>query len=178
MPSLRRGATPLESVVEMTSGGARNRSGPAADPDSATSERRGLTYKLLPREGFTGRVPAYPLPKPTARERELWRVLWRTPQAAMWNVERWRLYTIGQYCRWSVRAEDPESPAAVLGQVHRLADQIGMTPAGMKENGWRVQQDEMAAKRSETSAPAATKAAKTPTTKAAPVRRLRAAATA
>lgn len=34
--------------------------------------------------------------------------------------------------------EDPEAPAAVGNVVVRLADQIGMTPAGLIENGWRI----------------------------------------
>lgn len=159
----------------MTSGGARNRSGPQADPDSATSERRGLTYKLLPREGFSGRVPAWPLTPATTRERAVWKWLWRTPQAAMWNVERWRMYAIGLYCRWLVRSEDLEASAATLAQVHRLADQIGLTPAGMKENGWRLSVDEVAKRRESTTEVAETPAGGKPHRTAPPVRRLRAA---
>jgi len=34
-----------------------------------------------------------------------------------------------------------------MGQVIRLADQIGLTPAGMKENGWALAADEVQAKR-------------------------------
>ena len=132
-------------------GGARNRSGPPADPNSERSEQRGLAFKLLPREGFTGRVPAYPLPDPSARERALWKELWRTPQAAMWNVERWRIRIVGMYCRAWVRAEDPESPASVLTQVNRLGDQLGLTPAGLRDNGWRLAVDEVATKREKTS---------------------------
>lgn len=153
----------------MTSGGARNRSGPGADPASERSAERGIQYKLLPREGFTGRVPAYPLPTPSARERALWKQLWRTPQAAMWNAERWRVYTVGQYCRWAVRAEDHDASASTIAQVHRLADQIGLTPAGLKENGWRLAADEVGAKRTSTAAVKPTKASA-----ATPTRRLRA----
>jgi hypothetical protein len=131
----------------MTSGGARNRSGPQPDPNSATSERRGLQFKLLPREGFTGRVPAFPLPKPSARERAVWTQLWRTPQAAMWDLERWRMPSIGLYCRLFVRAESPESSSSLVAQLHRLADQLGLTPAGLKENGWRMSVDEVGEKR-------------------------------
>jgi len=154
----------------MPRGGARNRSGPQADPSSERSEQRGLQFRLLPREGFTGCVPAYPLPTPTVRERALWKSLWRTPQAAMWNVERWRVYTVGQYCRWAVRAEDQDASASTLAQVHRLADQLGLTPAGLKENGWRLAVDELAQQRT-TSTPAK---ARTTTKAAAPTRRLRA----
>lgn len=155
----------------MGRGGSRNRSGPAADPNSERSQQRGLTYKLLPREGFAGRVPAFPLPGASARERAVWRELWRTPQAAMWNVERHRMHAVGHYCRLLVRAEDLSSPVGVHAQLHRYADQLGLTPAGMKENGWRVQADEIAAKRAEAvdEKPSVPKKQQ-----AAPVRRLRA----
>ena len=155
----------------MARGGARNRSGPAADPNSERSEQRGLTYKLLPREGFTGRVPAWPLGgKASTRERQVWNALWRTPQAAMWNVERHRMLTIGHYCRLLVRCEDIEAPAALHAQLHRFADQLGISPAGMKENGWRLATDELASKR--TTEPAPKKAAPKKTN--VPQRRLRA----
>jgi len=156
----------------MPSGGARNRSGPAPDPNSQTSERKGLTYRLLPREGFAGKPPRFPLPAATARERLVWRNLWKTPQAAMWNIEPWRHYTVAQYCRWSVRAEDPDAPAAVLGGVMRLSDQIGLSPAGLRENGWRLATDEVRERREIPVVEEPAPAAPTP----APVRRLRAAA--
>lgn len=132
----------------VTKGGPRNR-GRLPEEGSARSERAALVYRLLPRQGFTGRVPAFPLPAPTAREREFWKQIWRTPQAAMWSDERWRMHTVGLFCRWSVRAEGADATSAVLAQVHRLADQVGLTPAGLKENGWRIARDEVAAQRSE-----------------------------
>ncbi|MDY0891869.1 hypothetical protein [Frigoribacterium sp. CFBP9030] len=90
----------------------------------------------------------------------------------MWNAERWRVYAVGQYTRWAVRAEEMDASASTLAQVHRLADQIGMTPAGLKENGWRLAVDELGAKRD--AGPTATKT--TSSTKTGPtVRRLRAA---
>jgi hypothetical protein len=128
-------------------GGARNRSGPAVDPNSGRSEARGLQFKLLPRQGFEGRIPTFPLPDVTARERKVWRELWRTPQAAMWDAERWRVRTVALYCRMSVLAESAERPATLVTATIRLQDQIGLTPAGLKENGWRISTDEVAAKR-------------------------------
>jgi len=156
----------------MSSGGSRNRSGPSADPNSERSQQRGLTYKLLPREGFSGRVPAFPLPKPSPRERAVWALLWRTPQAAMWNVERHRMLAIGHYCRLLVRAESVDCPVGVHTQIHRYSDQLGITPAGMKENGWRVQADEVAQKRTEATETEPEKPTAAP--KGAPKRRLRA----
>lgn len=134
-------------------GGARNRSGPQPDLLSGRSEARGLVFKLLPRQGFEGRVLPFPLPDVTDRERKVWRELWRTPQAAMWNAERWRVRTVALYCRTSVLAESAGSASLITASL-RLADQIGLTPAGLKENGWRISADEVAVKRDEESASA------------------------
>jgi hypothetical protein len=71
--------------------------------------------------------------------------------------------TVALWVRVSWRCEDPEAGAALLGQLHRFADQIGMTTAGLAEMGWRVAVDEVA-----------TKAAEAPAQPAAPrARRLR-----
>lgn len=146
----------------MARGGARNRSGPQPDPKSGKSESKGLTFDSLPAEGFKGYVPVFPLPDVTAREEELWKRLWKSPQAVAWSREKWRHHSVAMYVRVSVRAEDPEAPAGVLAQLHRFADQIGMTPAGLKENGWTI------------AAPAARAERKAKRTGSAPQRRLRA----
>ena len=177
----------------MSRGGARNRSGPQADPTSARSDRRGVTFSALPAEGYAGKIPDFPLPKRlvwdeyfddgkkvrerdesateavAARERELWEWAWRTPQAAAWAMpsESWRLHTIAMWVRTYVLCESAEATAADKGSLHRFADQIGLTPAGLKENGWAVAVDEIGAK-----AAARKPAAK----KAVPARRLRAVA--
>ncbi len=43
--------------------------------------------------------------------------------------------------------EDPQCSATLGNVVVRLADQIGMTPAGLKENGWKIATDQVGAKR-------------------------------
>jgi hypothetical protein len=53
------------------------------------------------------------------------------------------------WVRVRVRCEDSDAGAALLGQLHRFADQIGMTTAGLAEMGWKVAADETAAKRAE-----------------------------
>lgn len=132
----------------MTRGGARNRSGPLADPSSGRSDARGYSLQALPAEGYTGPVPGFPLPDALAREIELWDEAWRTPQACAWSMpsERWRIRTVALWVRLSVRCEAPEAGAALLGQLHRFADQIGMTTAGLAEMGWRVAVNELAEK--------------------------------
>lgn len=97
------------------------------------------------------------------RDRELavWAESWRTPQAAAWARESWRWPTVAEFCRLKTVVElEPDANASLVGQLHRFRDQIGLTPAGLKENGWQIVADEVSERREE-SAPA-------------PVRRLRA----
>lgn len=141
----------------MPRGGARNRSGPAADPSSGRSDRRGFKLTALPAEGYRGEIPGFPLPGASAREIEVWEAAWRTPQACAWSMpsESWRQRTVALWVRTTVRCEEPEASASLLGQLHRFADQIGMTTAGLAEMGWKVAVDEVAARAAEKTAEAA-----------------------
>jgi hypothetical protein len=135
----------------MARGGARNRSGPKADEKSGRSDARGYSLTALPAEGFTGTAPDFPLPNPTARELEVWAQAWTTPQACAWSMpsEAWRTSTVAMWVRVKVRCEDADAGAALLGQLHRFADQIGMTTAGLAEMGWKVAVDAVTEKRNE-----------------------------
>lgn len=130
----------------MASGGARNRSGPQADPRSGRSDRRGFKLTALPAEGYKGVVPEFPLPGATDAELDLWADAWTSPQACAWATpsEAWRQRTVALWVRTRVRCEAPDAPASLLAQLHRLADQIGMTTAGLAEMGWAVARDELA----------------------------------
>ena len=160
----------------MASGGARNRSGPPPDPTSARSDQRGIRFDALPAEGFSGPAPDWPLPRrvvlrwesegkarwqvPDAeatqavaeRERELWLWAWRTPQAAAWSrpSESWRLPLIAMWVRTFVLCESSEATAADKNSLHQFADDIGMSPAGLRANGWAIAKDEVGAKRAAT----------------------------
>lgn len=154
----------------MSRGGSRNRSGPTADPTSGRSDRRGFSLTALPAEGYDGPVPEFPLPEASGRELAVWADLWRTPQACAWSMpsESWRIATVALYVRTKVRCEAPDAGAALLGQLHRFADQIGMTTAGLAEMGWKVAVDQVAEKRADHD--------DEPAEKPAPQRRLRAVA--
>ena len=145
----------------MTSGGARNRNR-RPDEDSGRSERRGYSLTELPAQGYDGDAPEFPLPLASAREVEVWESVWRSPQACAWSMpsEAWRVRTVAMWVRLTVRCEDPEAGAALLGQLHRFADQIGMTTAGLAEMGWKVAVDETATKRAEKSEPAKPKSSR------------------
>ena len=130
----------------MARGGARNRSGPVADPLSGRSDTRGYKLTALPAEGYTGAAPEFPLPDPSDREFEVWREAWRLPQACAWSIpsERWRVRTVAMWVRLSVRCESADVSPSLLGQLHRFADQVGLTTAGLAEMGWAVAVDEVA----------------------------------
>lgn len=158
----------------MPRGGARNRSGPQPDPKSTRSDLRGYKLTALPAEGFTGTEPEFPLPERKVfftesdengksvrvfdaaatkqvaeREQAMWSWAWSTPQACAWSMpsESWRVPTVAMWVRTFVLCESSEATAADKGSLHRFADQIGMTPAGLKENGWQIAPDETANRR-------------------------------
>lgn len=127
-------------------GGARNRSGPSPDPLSGRSDRRGFSLTALPNEGYAGDPPDWMLADlpadlvaVTMREAQVWAEVWTTPQAAAWAREAWRWPIVAEYCRIKASLEVTASAnAALVGQLHRYRDQLGLTPAGLKENGWAI----------------------------------------
>ena len=130
----------------MARGGARNRSGPAPDPNSGRSERRGFKLTALPSEGFRGDVPNFPLPDVTDRELDVWESLWRTPQACAWSMQSWRWLNVADLVRLQVRGEAHDAPVNIATVVRQLRADLGLTPAGLRENGWAVAVDEVAAR--------------------------------
>lgn len=136
----------------MPRGGARNRSGPMRQEDSGRSDARGYVLTALPAEGYTGGAPDFPLPSASDRELELWTWVWTTPQACAWSMpsEKWRVYTVAMWVRTAVICEGPSAMAADKNSLHRFADQIGLTTAGLAEMGWKVAVDEVSVKRVDT----------------------------
>ena len=130
----------------MARGGARNRSGPAPDPNSGRSERRGFKLTALPSEGFRGVVPDFPLPDMTDRESDVWDALWSTPQACAWSMQSWRWLNVADLVRLQVRGEAHDAPVNIATVVRQLRADLGLTPAGLKENGWAIAVDEVAAR--------------------------------
>lgn len=129
----------------MASGGARNRSGPQPTDSSLTSAKRGLAFRTLDAAGYSGKVPEFPLPASTSdeligsREVAVWETLWTYPQALVWAEEAWRQETLAEFCRLKAIVElSPDANAALVAQTHRYKDQLGLSPAGLKENGWKI----------------------------------------
>jgi hypothetical protein len=143
----------------MSRGGPRPGSGPAPDPTSARSDARGVSVTKLPARGYKGYIPKFPLPRRTdeastdriaEREVELWKQLWRTPQAAAWHAEAWRQLSVAHYVRISVKVESGDGSASDIAQMRGLASDIGLSPQGMRFNGWAIDAaDEVQKKRAQ-----------------------------
>ena len=123
----------------MVKGGARTRSGPAPDPNALRRDRPSdaADWIVLPAEGRKGQPPAWPLPEPDDRERELWAELWAKPQGVAW--EHLGLHhEAALYVRRFVEAEQHNAPAALSTLVRQMADSLGITSPGMRANRWRI----------------------------------------
>ena len=121
----------------MPSGG-HARSGPPVDPRSGRSDRRGVEFDTLPASGFEGPVPDFPLPRPVKRELVLWEWAWRTPQAAAWSRETWRWHAVAMWARTAALAEERDSSGKDKELVRKYADDIGLSAAGLRYNGWAI----------------------------------------
>lgn len=139
----------------MASGGARARSGPAPDPNALRRDRRDdAGWVTLPAGGYEGPVPLCTLPDPSALEGELWEVLWRKPQAAMW-AKLGLEYEVAAYVRAYVAAINPDANAGMKTAVLRMAAELGLSLPGMHSLRWKLSEDQLAERREIRPAPAA-----------------------
>jgi hypothetical protein len=77
--------------------------------------------------------------------------LWSSPQAAAWDALRVPTRVVASYVRFSVLAEDGDMKAAT--EARQCEDRLGLNPAAMLRNRWRIKSDDLADKRdSETTA--------------------------
>ena len=120
----------------MASGGARQRPGPAPDPNSLRSLNRRDGYTTLPR-AFDGPMPAWPLAVGSVRERKLWVELWGTPQAAAWHAANLWPNDVALYVRLSLAAEDGDLKAA--SEARQWSDRLGLNLDAMERKRWRVE---------------------------------------
>jgi len=79
-------------------------------------------------------------------EKTLWRDLWGTPQATVWERLGWTR-DVAQYVRWKVLAELGNLDAAK--EARQLSDRIGLTPMAMLRLRWEIAPDEVAEQRQE-----------------------------
>lgn len=155
----------------MPRGGARVNSGPPPDPNALRRDRKEdkQGWTLLPAGGREGDPPTWPLADLNAgdsddaqfaairfqeRELEVWRDLWATPQAVVWERMKYT-HEVAVYTRLVVAAERSADTKA-LAEARMWSDRLGLNPAAMLRNRWKIAEDELAARRSEPkSAPSA-----------------------
>lgn len=121
-------------------------------------ERDAGEWTVLPGEGRQGATPEWPLTDQTLRESQLWEVLWRKPQALMW--ERYGQHVeVALYVRRLTEAEQMDSAVTLTTVVRQMADSLGLTTPGLRANRWRVirEEEEASAAPSASAAPVAGK---------------------
>jgi len=132
-------------------GGARTQSGPPPDPNSrrqqTTAQASG--WLDLPAKGWTGDVPVWPFADELDGEAETWVALWRSPQAAAWSALAVSVRDVATYVRFSIMGETSKDAA---NEARQWSDRLGLNPAAMLRNRWRVKADEVAEKRTEKAA--------------------------
>ncbi len=97
-----------------------------------------MKLTALPNEGYRGEVPEFPIPGASDRVLEIWASLWERPQAAAWALQPWRWDAVGELAMLQVRAEAPDCPVAVFDKIRQWRADLGLTPAGLIENGWAI----------------------------------------
>lgn len=130
----------------MTSGGARARSGPPADPNALRRDRKDdKDWTTLPMEPVS-QVPDFPLSDASPFELSLWADLWGKPQAHMW-VALGLKFQVAFYVRNFVKASAPDAVAAWVAGVLRQEAELGLSTVGMGQLRWRISVDEVAERR-------------------------------
>ncbi len=113
----------------MTSGGARNRSGSAPDPHSARSSTR--EWRTLPAAGRAGPAPDWPLISPLKRELELWELLWRKPQAILWEQNGLE-FEVAMHVRTLAVAEKRGAATNTRTLLRQQADALYLTMPALR----------------------------------------------
>ncbi|HWU21542.1 MAG TPA: hypothetical protein VN088_08455 [Nocardioides sp.] len=134
----------------MPKGGARINSGPAPDPNALRRDRQQDRdgWTTLPAEGRTDAAPVWPFAQAAERELEVWSAIWSTPQSVAWQRLGW-LHDVALYVRHLVLAENGDLKAA--GEARQWSDRLGLNPAAMLRNRWKVAADETKERREQRS---------------------------
>ena len=92
----------------------------------------GRTRSRLQRElskvKLQARVTAIRIEQADAEESALWKSLWSTPQAVMWEQTHAHR-EVAQYVRWKIRAE--QGNLAAGAESRQLSDRLGLNPQGL-----------------------------------------------
>jgi hypothetical protein len=106
--------------------------------EAASPAERGSRQAALERREEAAAIAAARLNHQRKLEADLWRDLWRLPQAVEWE----RLgcaREVGQYVRWKVLAELGDLDAS--REARQMSDRLGLTPVAMLRLRWEVVDD-------------------------------------
>lgn len=120
-------------------GGARANSGPAPDPNALRRDRKSdqAGWTTLDAAGRKGKVPEFPLSKPTGREVELWGREWKRPQAVEWERNGQEI-EVAMYVRAVVAAEQVDAPTNARTLVKQMQEALGLSLPGLLRLRWRI----------------------------------------
>lgn len=97
----------------------------------------------LPAGGRKGPTPGFPLDGPSAQELEVWKELWQTPQAVMWEKIGFGCnHAVARYARILIQAENGIARASLLAEVRHLERTLGLDPVSMARLRWEIVPDE------------------------------------
>lgn len=124
----------------MARGGARNRSGPAPDPNALHRARDGKEWTRLPAAGRTASPPDWPaeVTEPDIAELALWNRLWAMPQALVWEADRCH-DLVAFYVRTYLEAMKPHAGAQARTFVKQLSSELLLTPASLMSGRYVVE---------------------------------------
>lgn len=118
--------------------------GPAPKPQEKQRRAgRGLAQQTLtlPASGRKGEPPPWPLPSARDRELEIWRELWRTPQAVQWERMGSGVAALVARLAHLMHLAELGAKAPMLGELRQLEDRLCLSPLAMARLGWRIEDD-------------------------------------
>lgn len=97
--------------------------------ESEDRRERGRLKQQLDRAAMAEGVLALKIEQARDAEVELWDLLWRTPQAIMWDQSEAFGRMVAQFVRWNVRAEQGDIKAAPEARLRGA--ELGLTPLSL-----------------------------------------------
>lgn len=81
--------------------------------------------------------PGWPFEPDSEAEIDMWNALWRKPQAFMW-ARLGLADQVAAYVRAYCESVAPEASSSLKGTVLRMETELGISVAGMHQNGWKI----------------------------------------
>lgn len=117
-------------------------------PPKHPSERRRRNtpeqWRQLPAAGRKGPVPKWPITHAPAdsAELELWKTLWKTPQAIVW-AEQGAQRVVARYCMHLVQVETRQPETRLLAEVRQLEQLLLLSPGALAKARMEIVGDEL-----------------------------------